>query len=131
MKKYREEWLTRKETYGKLWNEEIYLPDEDSIKFAKGGEKPKGNLYESDFLFYKAKGDKIGYPINPDTITGWCSDFGKKYDLPPINPHAFRHTAISILSYSNIDDATTAKIAGHSNTYITHSLVQRSRNTGG
>lgn len=119
LKKYHEEWLKQKESYGGLWNEEIYLPNEDSIKFAKNGERPKDNCYASDFLFCKAKGNQIGYPINPDTITGWCSDFGKKYGLPLINPHAFRHTAISILSYNNIDDATTAKIAGHSNTYIT------------
>ncbi|MCM1328109.1 MAG: tyrosine-type recombinase/integrase [Ruminococcus sp.] len=119
LKKYREEWLKQKESYGNSWNEAVYLPDEKSIQFAEQGQKPKNNSYTSDFLFYSTKNNKIGYPLNPDTITGWCSDFGKKYDLPPINPHAFRHTAISILSFNNIDDATTAKIAGHSNTYIT------------
>lgn len=119
LKEYRKEWQKARETYGTLWNYKVKLPDEDSIKQATNGEVPKVKSYPSDFLFYKTENGKIGYPINPDSLTGWCNKFSQRHGLPHINPHAFRHTIISILSYNNIDTAAIAQMVGHSNTYTT------------
>lgn len=119
LKEYRKEWQKARETYGTLWNYKVKLPDEDSIKHATNGEVPKVKSYPSDFLFYKTENGKIGYPINPDSLTGWCNKFSQRHGLPHINPHAFRHTIISILSYNNIDTAAIAQMVGHSNTYTT------------
>ena len=38
-----------------------------------------------------------GQHMNPQTWTGWMDDFSRRYQLPHINPHAFRHTAASVL----------------------------------
>ena len=49
----------------------------------------------------------------PDTITQWLSDFSKKYDLPPIHPHKFRHTMASLLISNGTDILTVSKRLGH------------------
>lgn len=119
LKEYKEEWGKSKEKYGSLWHNKIMLPDEDSIKRAKNGEPPKLKAFPSDFLFYKTDSSKVGYPINPDSLTGWCNKFSERHGLPHVNPHAFRHTLVSVLSYNNIDTAAIAQIVGHSNIYTT------------
>ena len=119
LEEYKEDWLKARETYGSLWNYEIKLPDENSIKHAQNGETPKLKSFPSDFLFYKTENEKIGYPIHPDSVTGWCNKFGERHNLPHVNPHAFRHTIVSVLSYNNIDTSAIAQMVGHSNTYTT------------
>ena len=37
----------------------------------------------------------------------------KKYGLPHINPHAFRHTMVSLLYYNGVDPITISKRLGH------------------
>lgn len=127
LKKYREEWQNAKETYGSMWHNEILLPDEADIQYAKSGDAPKVKSYPSDFLFYKTKSGQVGYPIHPDSVNGLCRKVSKRHDgLPHINPHAFRHTVISILSYNNIDTAAIAQLVGHSNTYTTQEVYTHS-----
>ena len=55
-----------------------------------------------------------GSVMNPDTVTQWLSDFSKKYDLPPIHPHKFRHTMASLLITNGTDILTVSKRLGHS-----------------
>ena len=54
-----------------------------------------------------------GEPMHPDSITSWLNKFSKKYGLPHINPHKFRHTQASILINEGVDVVTVAKRLGH------------------
>lgn len=60
-----------------------------------------------------------GQPMNPQTWTGWMDDFSKRHDLPHINPHAFRHTAASVMIARHVDDITVSGILGHSSADFT------------
>lgn len=54
-----------------------------------------------------------GAAMNPDTVTQWLADFAKKYDLPHIHPHKFRHTMASLLISNGTDTLTVSKRLGH------------------
>lgn len=62
------------------------------------------------FLFVMDSGNTIGRVMHPDSVTGYCDRFSEKYGLRHINPHAFRHTAASLLYFAGMD---TVSIAGH------------------
>ncbi|MGN0983057.1 MAG: tyrosine-type recombinase/integrase [Candidatus Limivicinus sp.] len=64
---------------------------------------------ESDYVFTRDDGGVM----NPDNITQWLGNFAKKYDLPPIHPHKFRHTMASLLIYNGTDVLTVSKRLGH------------------
>lgn len=63
-----------------------------------------------------------GAPINPDSVTAWFRKFSSKNGLPHIHPHAFRHTAASIMIASGIDLVTTANELGHANATTTATI---------
>jgi integrase len=63
----------------------------------------------SDYVFTR----EAGGAMHPDSITDWLDKFGKRHNLPHINPHAFRHTYASILISQGIDIATISKTLGH------------------
>lgn len=63
-----------------------------------------------------------GEPMHPDSITDWLSKFSKKYDLPHINPHKFRHTQASILIGEGVDIITVAKRLGHKDPSTTSNI---------
>lgn len=65
--------------------------------------------HNTDFCFVKDDGT----PMIPDSITSWLRKFSMKYDLPHINPHAFRHTMASILINSGKDIISVSKRLGH------------------
>lgn len=54
-----------------------------------------------------------GGSMNPGNITQWCSEFSRRYGLPPIHPHKFRHTMASLLIYHGTDVLTVSKRLGH------------------
>ena len=64
---------------------------------------------ETDYVFTRDDGGVM----NPDNVTQWLSNFAKKYDLPPIHPHKFRHTMASLLIYNGTDTLTVSKRLGH------------------
>lgn len=64
---------------------------------------------DSGFVFTQENGERM----NPDSVTGWLSDFSKRHDLPHINPHAFRHSAASALISQGTDIVTVSKMLGH------------------
>lgn len=64
---------------------------------------------ESGYVFTRDN----GAAMNPDNITQWLADFAKKYDLPPIHPHKFRHTMASLLISNGTDTLTVSKRLGH------------------
>ena len=63
-----------------------------------------------------------GEPMHPDSITDWLSRFSKKYDLPHVNPHKFRHTQASILIGEGVDIITVAKRLGHKDPSTTSNI---------
>ncbi len=72
----------------------------------------------TDFVFIQ----KFGSPIYPGSINKWMSKFSKKYDLPKIHPHAFRHTLASLLYYNGFDSVTVAGQLGHKNVSTTENI---------
>lgn len=63
-----------------------------------------------------------GIPINPDSVTCWFRKFSAENGLPHIHPHAFRHTAASIMIANGIDLVTTANELGHANATTTATI---------
>ncbi|MEG1181736.1 MAG: tyrosine-type recombinase/integrase, partial [Oscillospiraceae bacterium] len=60
---------------------------------------------QHDLMFVRDNGQ----PMNPDSITAWLSRFSMRHELPHINPHAFRHSAASILIDSGADLLSVSK----------------------
>jgi len=63
-----------------------------------------------------------GTVMNPGSITDYLLKFAKKYDLPHINPHKFRHTQASILYAAGIDPITISKRLGHQQVSTTQNI---------
>jgi integrase len=90
-----------------------------------------GVLNENNYIFIQEKYDilnkdeqntlsmfnKRARPMHPDSITDYFDKFSIKYNLPHLNPHAFRHTHISLLllDRSNNDIMAISRRAGHAN----------------
>lgn len=72
----------------------------------------------TDYVFTKSDGS----PIGPDTITQWLAKFSKRKGLPHINPHAFRHTAASVLISQGTDVVTVSKMLGHAKVSTTEDI---------
>lgn len=60
--------------------------------------------------------------MRPDSITAWLDKFSKKYNLTHINPHAFRHTHVSLLCANGIDLNTISKRLGHAKVSTTSDI---------
>lgn len=73
---------------------------------------------DSGYIFTQDDGNRM----HPDSITDWLSKFSKKHGLPHIHPHAFRHTAASIMIANGVDLVTTASELGHANATTTASI---------
>ena len=71
------------------------------------------------YVFTQDNGDRM----NPDSATSWLSAFTKRHNLPHINPHAFRHTAASVLLASGTDIVTVSKQLGHASVTTTELLL--------
>ncbi len=70
--------------------------------------------HNTNYLFFQEKAENAGKPLHPDGLNTWLDGFSKRYNLPHINPHAFRHTMASILYFNNIDSISISKRLGHS-----------------
>ena len=60
-----------------------------------------------------------GKLLNPNTITGYISRFGKRYNLQGLHCHTFRHSYASIAIRNGIDPVTVSKKLGHCNPSVT------------
>lgn len=112
----------------------IRIPQEtmDLLKDYKGWQdcrraelERKDDWIESDYILTATKGGMI----SPSTVANYIKRFYKKYDLPPIHAHMFRHTHASILIHSGMDVATVSKRLGHLDVsttldYYSHLLIQ-------
>lgn len=70
--------------------------------------------HNTGYLFFQEKSGNEGMPMYPDSINAWLDNFANRYELPHINPHAFRHTMVSILYYNGIDSISISNRLGHS-----------------
>lgn len=73
---------------------------------------------DTGYVFTQDNGDHM----SPDSITGWLKDFSHRHGLPHINPHAFRHTAASVLLANGTDIVTVSKQLGHASITTTESF---------
>lgn len=82
---------------------------------------------DTDYLFVQDNGS----PMHPDSITDYMTKFSKKYELPHIHPHKFRHTMASILYFNGVDSISISKRLGHAKvsttTDIYSHLIKKSR----
>ena len=63
-----------------------------------------------------------GKPLHPDSVTNFLTKFSKKYDLPHINAHAFRHTMASLLYFNGMDSVSISKRLGHAQVSTTANI---------
>lgn len=63
-----------------------------------------------------------GKPINPDSVPHYLTQFSKRYNLPHINAHAFRHTMASMLYYNGMDSVSISKRLGHAQVSTTANI---------
>lgn len=57
--------------------------------------------------------------LSPNVVNIWLNCLIKKYDLPRITPHHFRHTHASLLLQSGVPIKEVAERLGHTSTAIT------------
>lgn len=74
LREYREYWLDYRQKCGSAWNSFVQISDKNG--------NPQS--VRAEYLFIQEQGNKIGYPIRPDSITRWCSEFSKRNGLPHI-----------------------------------------------
>lgn len=60
-----------------------------------------------------------GKGMHPDSLNAWLSKFSAENDLPHIHPHAFRHTAATIMVSEQMDIVTVAGELGHADPHTT------------
>lgn len=64
---------------------------------------------DNDFVFVNV----YGQPIHPDAVSTWLVRLEKKYGLPHLNTHAFRHSVASALIYAGVDPVSVSRRLGH------------------
>ena len=94
------------------YKEEYYTPIQESCKITP----------PDDFLFIQDSGGNIGKPMHPDSITAYCNSFSERFCLKHINPHAFRHTAASLLYFAGMDTIRISNRLGHSKPSTTQDI---------
>lgn len=83
---------------------------------------------ESDYLFTQY----YGGAINPTSVNRWLDKFSVAHELPHINPHAFRHSAASIMISAGADIISVSQVLGHSTPRMTleiysHQITEATR----
>lgn len=63
-----------------------------------------------------------GKAMHPDSVTDYLNKFSKKYNLPHINAHAFRHTMASFLYFNGVDSVSISKRLGHAQVSTTANI---------
>lgn len=57
--------------------------------------------------------------LNPNCVTRYFHDFGKKYGFENFHPHMLRHTMATLMIANGADVVTVSKKLGHSNVALT------------
>lgn len=77
-----------------------------------------GYYQDQGYLFARDNGN----PMHPDSVTDYLNKFSQKYNLPHINPHAFRHTMASLLYYNGADSVSVSNRLGHAQVSTTANI---------
>lgn len=51
--------------------------------------------------------------MHPNSLTAYLNKFSKRYGIPNVHPHKFRHTMASLLYFGGMDSITISKRLGH------------------
>ena len=70
---------------------------------------------------YVFTGESGGH-MAPDTLSGYLTRFEKKYNLPHIHAHKFRHSMASVLYFSGADPVSISKRLGHAQVSTTQNI---------
>lgn len=65
---------------------------------------------------------ECGGPMAPDTLSGYLQRFEKKYNLPHVHAHKFRHSMASVLYFSGTDPVSISKRLGHAQVSTTQNI---------
>ena len=65
---------------------------------------------------------ECGGSMAPDTLSGYLTRFEKKYNLPHIHAHKFRHSMASVLYFSGADPVSISKRLGHAQVSTTQNI---------
>lgn len=65
---------------------------------------------------------ECGGCMAPDTLSGYLTRFEKKYNLPHIHAHKFRHSMASVLYFSGADPVSISKRLGHAQVSTTQNI---------
>lgn len=65
-------------------------------------------------------------PMLPNELNWYMDKFSKRYDIPGLHPHKFRHTYASIAITSGADIASVSENLGHSNKAVTLNMYTHS-----
>lgn len=103
----------------------IYLPRETmellrEYRAWQGAERERLEGYYLDRGFVFAQDN--GAPMHPDSVTDYLKKLSRRYDLPHLNAHAFRHTMASMLYYSGVDSVSISKRLGHAQVSTTSNI---------
>lgn len=103
----------------------ITLPTEITAELRKYQVEQQKEFLNAGILF-NVKGfvfsQATGEPMHPDSVTNYLKKFEKKYQLPHINAHAFRHTMASILFFNRVDSVTISNRLGHAQVSTTANI---------
>ena len=103
----------------------IYLPTETmallrAYRAWQIAERERLDGYYLDRGFVFAQ--DTGAPMHPDSVTDYLKKLSKRYGLPHLNPHAFRHTLASMLYYNGVDSVSISKRLGHAQVSTTSNI---------
>lgn len=90
---------------------------EDEFKDGRSDDNEEYN--PEGWLFHQENGHKAMFP---DTVNHWMTKVERKYNLPHLYPHKFRHSQASILIASNVDIVTVSKRLGHKQVSTTQNV---------
>ena len=60
--------------------------------------------------------------MSPDSLSGFLKRFERRYGLPHIHAHKFRHSMASILYFSGADPVSISKRLGHAQVSTTQDM---------
>ena len=103
----------------------IYLPAETmallrAYRAWQIAERERLDGYYLDRGFVFAQDN--GAPMHPDSVTDYLKKLSRRYGLPHLNPHAFRHTMASMLYYNGVDSVSISKRLGHAQVSTTSNI---------
>lgn len=120
------------------WSEKRAKREAQKFSFLFEEECKKGNVSISDitlgeYMIYTIELKKVSYTLKyvfsneyvvipPDSVVKYLRRLERKYDLPHLNCHAFRHTMASMLYSERMDPVSISNRLGHARVSITSDI---------